>query len=196
MEPPSTSDGGDVPSLDAGDSTATMHEPPSGRGRRRVRRALFPTITGGLVLLIVFLWVLYAVPLVRVERTATEWSGAHELSGSENPPVAQYLIPASTFCSPSNAVGNVSISVVWLSGSLNTSAVFFWLTAGTPPVGHFLYWVNNTTAGGYSFPPSTSSFLCDSSNLIYCHWYTPAAGVEITVSMTRTYNYTAMEPIW
>jgi len=158
------------------------------------------TLTITLVLIVVALVVIsgvlvvqYTVPTVRTERTSVEpigWAGATQ---GIAPAIAQYWFVSTFFCAPTNIIGNLTVSVVWQSSAANTTAVFFY---GGPNVFHFVYWVNNSAQGGYSFPPALSAFLCSSGNSVVCHWYTAVSGAEITLGGIREYNYTALGPAW
>ena len=151
-------------------------------------------IVAALVVLSIVLVVQYTVPTVRTERTSVEsfgWTGA--TAGIAPDIDTQYWFVSTLLCAPTNMIGNLTVSVVWQSSAANTTALFFY---GEPSVFHFVYWVNNSAQGGYSFPPALSAFLCSSGNNIVCHWYTAVSGAEITLSGIREYNYTALEPAW
>jgi hypothetical protein len=174
--------------------------PQQGKSKRPAILTLILVVTT--VTLLVFSIVLvvqYTIPTVRTERTSVEWFGWNGTTQGSNPAEAQYtgFFDSSVFCDPSNAIGNLTLSVIWQSSVVNTTAAFFWTSGSVPDViGHYVYWVNNTTQGGYSFPPSLADSLCSSGNNIICHWYTPSPGAKIALSGIREYNYTALQPAW
>ena len=167
-----------------------MAAAPSPRPSRAFTVALVVIIVV-LVTLSVVLAVLYTVPMKKIERTDASWFGANLVTTGTQPSEAAYVLPES-LCAPSNAVGNLTISLVWQSSFVNTTAYFFWTTPPTPPI----YWVNNSSQGGYSFPPEVSTLLCHEQALVICHWYTSEPGATITLNGVREYNYTATEPLW
>ena len=156
-------------------------------------------LTIAMVALSIALTVLYVDPLKSVERTGTEWFGAtlltQEVSEGVPPFHALFHLTGNSLCGPSNALGNETLSLVWQSTSMNTTAELFWVS-GNPLnlTFHPVYWVNGTSWGGLAFPPGLQSFLCH-QGLVYFDWDTPLPA-QITLSGVWTYNYAASAPIW
>jgi hypothetical protein len=155
--------------------------------------------TAILAVLSIVLVVQYGVPTVRTERTSVapfEWNGTTQYY----PPVNDtgFIFDPGTFCDPSNAIGNLTISLVWYSSVANTTGTAYWESTlpNLTTVYHFLYWTNHTSDGGYSFPPVDSSFFCIEGEPVRLAWFTPASGAVITLSGIREYSYSALEPAW
>ncbi len=164
--------------------------------RGRALTIVLAILTIAMVILSIVLVVFYTVPLKKVERTDAYWFGGNLVTISVAPASAHFYLDAGFFCTPSNAIGNLTISLVWESSDANTTARMLWITGGPPTVNHVIYWVNNTSQGGYSFPPTLSNYLCETSNPITCVWVTSQPGVLITLTGVQEYNYTATVPLW
>jgi len=183
-----------------GSTSPPLHTDPTFGGADRRGRALtvaLVVIIVTLVILSVVLVVLYTVPMKKVEWIDASWFGTDLATTGTQPSMAAYVFSPGFFCAPSNAIGNLTISLVWESSFANTTAFFFWLSPAPPTlITHEIYWVNNTSQGGYSFPPALSTFLCQDSDPIICHWYTAEPGAAITLTGVREYNNTATVPLW
>jgi len=170
--------------------------------RSRRPRVLVVALTVIVVILIalsITLVVMYTDPLKSVERTQTDWFGFSLKTQSEfaggGPPFEAEDSMANYLCGPANAIGAYAVSFVWQSTSSNTSAVMFWESGSLPHlVFHPVYWVNNTSSGGYSFPPGVASLGCHNPPF-WLSWTTPQAA-QVTLNGVEQYNYTATEPIW
>ena len=173
------------------------NSPAGGKGRRgRALTIVLAVLTSAMVILSTVLVVYYTVPLKKVERTDAYWFGSNLATISEAPASAHFYLDAGFFCAPSNAIGNLTISVVWQSSVANTTTNWAWIWGLPPNENHFIYSVNNTSRGGYSFPPTVSTFLCGNDVPLTCAWITPRAGAIITLTGVKEYSYTATEPLW
>lgn len=172
------------------------HVDTKGGARRRALTTILVVIIVALVIASAVLVALFTIPIVKVQRTSVQWFGWSGISRGSSEAVEYDFLP-SAFCGPPDAIGNLSLSVIWQSPVANTTAVFFWSSGSIPDIiFHIVYWVNDSTQGGYSFPPGLSDFLCQTGNVVICHWYTPSPGAEIRLSGIREYNYTTSQPIW
>jgi len=157
--------------------------------------------TAVLIVLSIVVAALFTVPLVSTQKTSVEWFGWHFQSEGLGPPYeaglpfTEFSTSGNGFCHPPNSVGNVTLSFVWQSSVANTTARFFW-NVGSGLTPQWIYYVNHTSQGGYTFPPALLSFLCTSYNLVEFQWFTPTQSDEITLTEVREYNYTTAEPIW
>ncbi len=157
-------------------------------------------VTVVMVAVSVILAVLFTVPLVTTERPSVawfDWRGATSNYGSGIGRSATDYVFDSMLCGPAGGQ-NYSLSFVWQSSMANTSGTAYWqsVNKNLQATDHWLYWVNNTTAGGYSFPPSQLSFFCNEGYLVWCVWSSPSPGAVITMTVERAYNYAATVPIW
>jgi len=143
---------------------------------------------------------LFTVPLVKTQRTSVTWSNWRGTTANYNSGVGRsstdYIFD-SMLCGPTGGA-NYSLSFAWQSSMANTSGTAYWQTVNQDlqTTDHWLYWVNNTTGGGYSFPPSQLSFFCNEGYLVWCVWSSPLAGAVIMMTVESAYNYTTTVPIW
>ncbi len=169
--------------------------------RRPPLTIVLSVATTALIVLIAVLMVLFTGPLGTADRTSVQWSGWQSRTGTIGPPfeTAYFftgpLALGPAFCHPPNSVGNITVSFVWQSSVANTTARFFW-NVGSNLAPRWVYYVNNSAQGGYTFPPTLLSFLCTSRNVVDFQWFTPTQNAEITLSGVSVYNYTASQPIW
>ena len=178
------------------DSHSLPERPP----HARLTRALVVAVVA-LIVIIIAITAMFTVPIVRRQVTSTQWTEWHLVTGptpGQNE-TQNDLLAWPMLCDPSDAVSNLSVSLVWQSTSMNTTALFFWWNGNVePPVTvHVVYWVNDSSSGGYSFPPSLSTMLCKSGgDQVVFRWITPYANAVIMVNMIQEYNTTALQPEW
>jgi hypothetical protein len=152
-----------------------------------------------LVALLFVVAVLFTVPLNSRTETSVRWIGwkgatPGGVGGNEGWAVYQYGIFNTSFCKPANAVGNLTLSFVWTSTYANTTARFLWGVFAQ--VANYIYYVNDSSDGGYSFPSNLMAFLCETRNPVLFEWYTPMPGALITLEGVLAYNYTTTVPLW
>ena len=168
--------------------------------RSRLLLVALVVITVVMVATSVTLAVLFTVPLVKIERTAVTWSdwkGTTVNYSSKPGRSSTAFLFIAQLCGPPGGE-NYTLSFTWNSTMANTSGTAYWETVnpGVSLTIHWLYWVNNTTAGGYSFPTSLLSFFCNTGYMVWSVWSSPSPGAIITMNVESTHNYTATVPIW
>jgi len=174
---------------------------PQGRPKRfRLLVVALVVVTVVMVAISVTLTILFTVPLVTTERTGVSWfdwkGTTANYSSNPGPSYTDYVFDGG-FCGPPSGE-NFSLSFVWQSTMDNTSGTAYYQTQNSDlqTTDHWLYWVNNTTAGGYSFPTSLLSFFCNEGFIVWCWWSSPSPGAVITMTVESSHNYTATVPIW
>jgi len=167
----------------------------------RRNRSPLVWVVVALIIVILVLTVMFAVPIVKAERPSINWfawNSTTEAIGPPGSPSYTTYVFVSALCAPAGAE-NYSLSFVWQSSAANTSAAAYWqTTTSTAPfqiTDHFLYRINDTSSGGYSFPSSDLSFFCNGGYDVTCAWDTPSPGAIITMNGEREYNYSTTVPI-
>lgn len=151
-----------------------------------------------LSLAIAVLLILATVSLVAVERSGIAWSG-FTLKYTPGPGDSEYTAYVAQFCPPQGdnpalLVGNVTVSLTWSSANdepvsnFNVFGVAY--PAGTSP-GHYIYFVNNSSSGGFSSQsPSIVSSICNYEFTIGAG-LAPGGSVTVVVDTVYTYKTTA-----
>ena len=170
---------------------------PRSSKRRRNVVVLVVVVVVAIIVVSVTLEVLYTVPLVSGTRANVSLFGNTTTSfAGSGPPHAQYMLPSDLFCRPSDAVGNLTVTIVWNASGLVNSAQFGWEVDNGPSniTVHFFYWANNSTKGSIDFAPNLEAQICAASTLVVLRWLAQP-GIVIVFSGVSEYDYPVTEPI-
>ncbi|MGB6500238.1 MAG: hypothetical protein WBG19_02400 [Thermoplasmata archaeon] len=151
-----------------------------------------------LIVAIAVLLILATVPLIQVERPAVTWSG-FTLGYKGYPSHSLFRSLVQQFCpvQGDEVGGNVTLSLTWASIDGRPVGNFSVFASAWPPAtggpGSYVYWVNNSSRGGFSSEsPSISDSLCDFPLTIGAG-FTSNDSVKVTIE--TVYTFSTMAPV-